>query len=78
MGLAPFNSCLETLMRLVGTCNKDIEVNVLDNVVHTFVHYNFIHIANSFDHVQPFLCCIDKFGFWFVSEHYVRILYGHD
>ena len=75
---APLDGAAETLVRLVGTCDEDVEIYFLDYLIDIGVGDDLVHVADGLYHVLAIFGGVEHTGVGLVLEDVVAVLRGHD
>lgn len=74
---APLDGAAEALVRLVGTCDEDVEIYFLDYLIYVGVGDNLVNITDGLYHVLAIFGGVEHTGVGLVLEDVVAVLRGH-
>ena len=75
--LAPLDGAAEALVRLVGTCDEDVEIYFLDYLIDIGVGDDLVHVAYGLYHVLAIFGGVEDTCVGLVLEDVVAVLRGH-
>ena len=76
--LAPLDGAAKALVRLVGTCDEDVEIYFLDYLIDISVGDNLVHVADGLYHVLAIFGGVEHTGVGLVLEDVFAVLGCHD
>ena len=74
---APLDGAAKALVRLVGTCDEDVEIYFLDYLIDIGVGDDLVHVADGLYHVLAIFGGVENTGVGLVLEDVVAVLRGH-
>ena len=74
--LAPLDGAAEALVRLVGTCDEDVEIYFLDYLIYVGVGDDLVHVADGLYHVFAIFGGVEDTCVGLVLEDVVAVLRG--
>ena len=75
---APLDGAAEALVRLVGTCDEDVEIYFLDYLIDIGVGDGLVHVAYGLYHILAIFGGVEHTGVGLVLGDVVAVLCCHD
>ena len=76
--LAPLDGAAEALVRLVGTCDEDVEIYFLDYLIDIGLGDDLVHVADGLYHVLAIFGGVEDTCAGLVLEDVFAVLGCHD
>ena len=74
---APLDGAAKALVRLVGTCDEDVDIYFLDYLIYVGVGDDLVHVADGLYHILAIFGGVEHTGVGLVLEYVFAVLRGH-